>query len=105
MGTRVRKASRTVPHRSRDHTVDMVGHKPKEPPNFSRVQRSRHSRATPQLEKAKTVATLLQTQLPRLNSRELPRVPNLNQATHNSHRVEAIHTDTLTTQARITLNT
>lgn len=105
MDTRVRRASRTVLHHSRDHTVGMVVPKPKEPLNFNRVQLSRPSLATPQLEKVKTVATLLQTQLLRLNSQELPRVPNLSQATHNSPRVEAIHTDTLTTRARITRNT
>jgi hypothetical protein len=68
MDNKVHRASRTVQHPSRDHTVGMVVPKPKGHHSFHRVLLSRRSHVMPLLERAKRAATPLQTQLLRLNS-------------------------------------
>lgn len=92
------KISKMVLPRSSEHSLVMVAHKQTallSNPNLDILT----------LERAKTVATRLQTRPPRLSNPELLKEANLNLVSLNSPKLEITHTATLTTPALTMLRT
>jgi hypothetical protein len=80
-------------------------HKQKTHPNSPKVLPNRPSHVTLRLEKAKLVATQLQTQPLKLNNQELLKALLLNQGTNSNPKLETIHMVIHTTLAPIMLHT